>query len=52
MCLPRIKAYIDEIVRLTGYTDIVEEKAREKAEKKELRKAGKKLKLWVSSEED
>ncbi len=46
------KAYIDDIVRLTGYTDIVEEKAREKAEKKELRKAGKKLKLWVSSEED
>lgn len=46
------KAFIDEIVKLTGYTDVVEEKNQEKARKKEARKERRKLKLCISEDEE
>ncbi len=47
------KEFIDEIIKLTGYTDIVEEKNQEKALKREARKERRrKLKVWASKEEE
>ena len=45
-------AYIDEIIKLTGYTDIVEEKNQEKLLKKQARIERRKVKVCVSEEEE